>query len=115
VTAAQSDQAIKNPIVKSSGIVTKGGYGRHIPVPDMPPLPAVATQSIRDTPVTERLAERQETTVEQYMVFAKDGKNETETNQTQQFLENLVGEENIEPPFILLDELRYWACTSKLI
>lgn len=48
------------------------------------------------------------------MVFAKDGKDQVETNKTQEFLQNLVGKQNVRPPFIYKDEVRYWLCNSKL-
>lgn len=70
------------------------------------------TRSIRDMPAVERLAERQEPVAE-YLVFAKDGKNQAETNQTEQMLQNLVGKDNVDPPFTHKNQLRYWLCNSK--
>ncbi|KAH8650665.1 hypothetical protein BGZ60DRAFT_437001 [Tricladium varicosporioides] len=51
---------------------------------------------------------------EEYLVFAKDGKNQVESNQTEQLLKSLVGEQNIWPPLIFDDEIRYWLCTMTI-
>ncbi|CZR66019.1 uncharacterized protein PAC_15919 [Phialocephala subalpina] len=67
-----------------------------------PQNPPATTLSIRDTPA--------ETPAEKYMVFAKDGKNEVKTNQTEQFLQNLVGKQNVRPPFIFKVRFVYWLC-----
>jgi len=47
------------------------------------------------------------------MVFAADGTNKAQTNQTEQYLQNLVGKENVEPPFEFDDKIYYWVCNSK--
>lgn len=78
-----------------------------------PPAPPTTTQITRDIPAVDWLAERQNEPTEKYMVWATDGKNQDQTNQTEQYLQNLVGKENVRPPFIFDDEIRYWLCISK--
>ena len=73
--------------------------------------PAVGIRLIRYTAAVDWLSEPEER--EQYLVFARDGKNKAETDQTEQFLQNLIGKQNVKSPFIFKDELRYWLCISK--
>ncbi len=79
-----------------------------------PPALPTATRSIRDTPAVEWLAKQQDAPADQYLVFATDGKNQAQTNQTDQYLQNLIGKQNVRPPFILDDEILYWLSNSKL-
>jgi hypothetical protein len=57
----------------------------------------------------ESPAEQQEP-VAVYIVFAKDGTNE---DRTAQMLQDLVGKDNVSPPFIFRNRLQYWLSTSK--
>lgn len=77
------------------------------------PAATATTRSTGDPPAVERLADQQSEPTDKYMVFATDGKNQEQTNQTEQYLQNLVGKENVRPPFIFDDEIRYWLCISK--
>jgi hypothetical protein len=75
-----------------------------------PSTPATAPPTLRSS---AELSEKQEAPQNIYLVFARDGKNETETKRTEQFLRTLVGKENVRPPFVLEDVVRYWLCDSK--
>jgi hypothetical protein len=49
-------------------------------------------------------------------VFAKDGINKVETHETEQFLKDLVGKENVMPSFNSLPGvIVYWICNGKLL
>lgn len=73
------------------------------------PAPPANTLRFRDTSSIERRAEQ----VEDYLVFARDGKNKEETKQTEEYLQKLLGKDNVDPPFILEEALRFWRCASK--
>lgn len=74
----------------------------------------VAKQSHYDKRLIGWLAARDPTAPKSYMVFAKDGKDESQTDATEVFLQILVGKQNVKPPFIHKDEIRYWLCNSEL-
>jgi hypothetical protein len=79
------------------------------PLPSSLSIPNI--RSLLDTSTMERLDERQEPVVE-YMVFAKGGTDQAETNQTERVLHDLVGGENVNPAFMYKTQPRYWLCNS---
>ncbi|KAG9237195.1 peptidase S8/S53 domain-containing protein [Amylocarpus encephaloides] len=81
--------------------------------PPKPPHSSTnTTQTARDTTAVRGPAERENPNTvpghNGYLVFARDGKNKNETDKTQKFLQKLVGAENVPPPFIWQNELRFW-------
>jgi len=55
VTTAQSQDAAKNPGVKSVGENQKGWLGRHVPSHDLPPLPST-TAKLSDSKAKRAIA-----------------------------------------------------------
>jgi hypothetical protein len=53
--------------------------------------------------------------IKRYGVFAKDGRDKQATSQTEKFLQQLVGAQNVNPPQIRssTDTLEFWACNSE--
>ena len=91
MTTTQTQAAAKHPGVEAVELDEEGEEQGHIlPLHGSPP-PA-----------------------DSFMVFPTDGKNQTQTSQTEQFLQNLVGKENVDPPFIVDNEIWYWVCNSML-
>jgi hypothetical protein len=75
-------------------------------------IPAAVTQILKDTAAI-RQSEYQKAGVFEYMVFVEDGQTKAETDEIEIFLQTLIGERNVKPPFIFKDKLRYWPCKSK--
>lgn len=63
--------------------------------------------------VRKQLVKLQNEPLKDYLVFVTDGKNRDQTNQTEEYLRSLIGNENVGPPFIWDDDLRYWLCNSR--
>jgi hypothetical protein len=64
----------------------------------------------------ESVLKRQETPaeVQRYAVVPKDGKDSAGTTQTEQLLQKLVGNENVNKAFVWKEAIQWWACNSKL-
>lgn len=60
-----------------------------------------------------KLGERQREPGANRLVFAIDGKNRDQCSQTEQYLQDLIGNENVDSPFIYRDEIQYWFCISR--
>lgn len=75
MTTSQSDEAAKNVGVKSVEVVRKGGFARHLPHHDVPPLPSLAAKltnvkakrAVSYTPQTDAATELVEVSQPRYI------------------------------------------------